>query len=140
MGYIILETAKLKKKSSKTAQKNSDKTENLIYSQNRKTQLPHWIIKPKNRYYFLRKPDAKKRKIRKPKRTPKPKNRSLLAQKPKNRSKKLPKPKIPMCPSLRQARALPLLFESKKPLHLTAPFNAVVFKRIWLRILIVTNK
>ena len=33
-----------------------------------------------------------------------------------------------------------LLFESKKPLHLTAPFNAVVLKRIWLRILIVTNK
>ena len=29
--------------------------------QNRKTQKPHWIIKPKNRYYFLRKPDAKKK-------------------------------------------------------------------------------
>ena len=29
---------------------------------------------------------------------------------------------------------------AKTPLHLTAPFNAVVLKRIWLRILIVTNK
>ena len=28
----------------------------------------------------------------------------------------------------------------EKPSHLTAPFNAVVLKRIWLRILIVTNK
>ena len=28
----------------------------------------------------------------------------------------------------------------QKPSHLTAPFNAVVLKRIWLRILIVTNK
>ena len=33
-----------------------------------------------------------------------------------------------MSPSLRQAQALPLLFESKRPLHLTAPFNAVVLK------------
>ena len=28
----------------------------------------------------------------------------------------------------------------QKPSHLTAPFNVVVLKRIWLRILIVTNK
>ena len=40
---------------------------------------------------------------------------------------------------LRRARALLLLFESKKTSHLTALFNAVVLKRIWLRILIVTN-
>ena len=54
----ILETAKPKKKSSKTAKpsKYSAKTENLTYSQNRKTRKQHWIIKPKNRYYFLRKP------------------------------------------------------------------------------------
>ena len=46
------------------------------------------------------------------------------------------------CSSLatRHAQALLLLFESKKPSHLTALFNAVVLKRIWLRILIVTNK
>ena len=41
---------------------------------------------------------------------------------------------------LRRARALLLLFESKKTSHLTALFNAVVLKRIWLRILIVTYK
>ena len=72
----ILETAKPRKKSSKTAKpaKNSAKTENLTYSQNRKTQKQHWIIKPKNRYYFLRKPNAKNRKSRKPQRTPKPKS------------------------------------------------------------------
>ena len=57
LGYNLLETAKPKKKSSKTAKppKYSAKTENLTYSQNRKTQKQHWIIKPKNRYYFLRK-------------------------------------------------------------------------------------
>ena len=32
-----------------------------------------------------------------------------------------------------------MLFESKKPSHLTALFNAVVLKRISLRILIVIN-
>ena len=32
-----------------------------------------------------------------------------------------------------------MLFESKKTLAFAAPFNAVVLKRIWLRILIVTN-
>ena len=43
---------------------------------------PHWIMKPKNRYYFLRKPDAKNWKMCKPQGTPKPKNRkSLLGQK-----------------------------------------------------------
>ena len=48
--------------------------------QNKKAQKQHWIIKPKNRYYFLqnRKPDARKRKICKPQRTPKPKNRTDL--------------------------------------------------------------
>ena len=44
----ILETAK--------PPKNSAKTENRTYSQNRKTQKPHRILKPKSRYYFLRKP------------------------------------------------------------------------------------
>ena len=49
----MLETAKPKKKSSKT--------ENLTYSQKRKTQKPHWIIKLKNRYFYEnQKPDAKK--------------------------------------------------------------------------------
>jgi len=48
------------------------KTENLTYSQKRKTQKPHWIIKPKNRdFYENRKPDAKKPNIRKPQQTPK---------------------------------------------------------------------
>ena len=49
---------KTEEKSSKSAKplKTSAKTENFTYSQNRKTQKQHWIIKPKNRYYFLRKP------------------------------------------------------------------------------------
>ena len=42
--------------------------------------------------------------------------------------------------SLWQGRALLLIFESKNPSHLTAPFNAVVLKRIWLQILIMSNK
>ena len=41
---------------------------------------------------------------------------------------------------LRCVRVLLLLFESKKTSHLTPLFNAVVLKRIWLRILIVTYK
>ena len=74
----------MEEKSSKTAKppKNSAKTEDLTYSQNRKTQKPHWIIKRKNRYYFLQKPDAKKRKIRKPQPTPKPTSFSTKTEKP----------------------------------------------------------
>ena len=45
------------------------------------------------------------------------------------------------CFSLVTTRAsAAFFFESKKPFHLTARFNAVLLKRIWLRILIVTNK
>ena len=42
----------------------------LSKQENPKTTLDN-KLKPKNRYYFLRKPNAKNRKIRKPQRTPK---------------------------------------------------------------------
>ena len=75
----------------RTEEKSSKPKNRLKMRPKPKTEyIPHWIIKPKNRSYFLRKPDAKKRKIRKLQRTPKPKNQSLLAQKPKQRSKKWP--------------------------------------------------
>ena len=99
MGYLILETAKPKKKSSKTGKKfrQNRKLHSLSKQENPKTTLDNKTEKPISFLSFMersdrqktdiifyekQKRDAKKRKIRKPKRTPKPKNRSLLAQKP----------------------------------------------------------
>ena len=100
----ILEIAKRKKNSSKTAkpknkigqnrkphtklytqigpnrEKKIGKTKNHIGYQNRKTATI---------FYENRKPYAKKWKIHKPHWTPKPKNRSLLTQKPINQSKNI---------------------------------------------------
>ena len=53
---------------------------------------------------------------------------------------KKPQPRSQGPLSTSRSRERTLGTRLKKPLHLTAPFSAVVLKRIWLRILIVTNK
>ena len=62
--YDNIRNCKTEEKNHPKPPKNPAKTENLTSSQNRKTQKPHWIIKPKNRYYYsgFRKRKARVRK------------------------------------------------------------------------------